>query len=823
SKNKLYLIFFLVSIGISIFLYYKYLADILTFELTLFKKESLEENGFVFYHDFDKDGYSELIKVISPEKNEMPFIHLINYSGGIIDQFNFNEPLNKNKIYFDDYTADGYDDIFVFTEMVDSLFLYILDPYRKEFILKRHFLMKSDNGNPHLASEWKVYDFALLKKQNQPGKDLLFIAASGRSYQPRGIYRFNLGQKRITHKFESGAYMQHLLLFDLDEDGNQEVIITSGAVGNIPYETPYRDNSCWLFVFDQNLNLTLNPLAFGEYSSRLNVFPIIGGHPEKLLLKYEYFGNKNLSNCLYTLNSKAEIVKSRSLPRHTVGRVGLIYDEQSAASDFICSLPDNKLIKINVRLETIKEQNLSKEYNFITVFCDLDANGNSEFLCLTDEAICAFDGDLNLLSCFKISEPITVNSFSLRLNGFGNPADIGFNTRQYFYNLSFRKHPLYAFVPVIFLSTVLLNFFILSVFYMIISRIKLYANFFFHSLHKSASGVILLNSKGNIFYYNLPVRVLLNLKSELYKKQHFITALKERQEVVKCIQNGIDSGQVVKEKISYVKANYQFEGEVTIIPFSSLFNIPYAYLVEITDYTSPVKSDRAKIWSKGAQKIAHEIKQPLSAIALNLKALQIRLENMPPQYREDILDDIAMINDELIRIRNLTKGFLKFVDLDKPKIQVVDITEILNQSIKKYKMYTDGKIKIQTETDGQEKYICADPQQIETVFHILIENAIDALQGVGLIQISLSLAQNLDKPGMKYLNIEVADSGPGVKADIMDKIFEPNFTTKKEGTGLGLAIAKKIIGDHGGEIDLYSKPGFGAVFQFSLPLYLETV
>ena len=225
SKKKLYLIFFLVSIGISIFLYYKYLADILTFELTVISKESLEENSFVFYHDFDKDGYSELIKATSPEKNEVPFIHLINYSGGIIDQFNFSEPLDKYKIYFDDYTADGYDDIFVFTEALDSLFLYILDPYRKEFILKRHFLMKSENGDPHLASEWKVYDFALLKKQNQPRKDLLFIATSGRSYQPRGIYRFNIEQKRITLKFESAAYMQHLLLFDLNEDGNQEVIV----------------------------------------------------------------------------------------------------------------------------------------------------------------------------------------------------------------------------------------------------------------------------------------------------------------------------------------------------------------------------------------------------------------------------------------------------------------------------------------------------------------------------------------------------------------------------------------------------------------------
>ncbi len=85
----------------------------------------------------------------------------------------------------------------------------------------------------------------------------------------------------------------------------------------------------------------------------------------------------------------------------------------------------------------------------------------------------------------------------------------------------------------------------------------------------------------------------------------------------------------------------------------------------------------------------------------------------------------------------------------------------------------------------------------------------------------VSLAQYLDEQFAEYLEIEIADSGPGIPEKEKNRIFEPYYTTKSNGTGMGLAIAKKIIEDHHGSIEVHGKSGLGAVFRFSLPVAKE--
>jgi signal transduction histidine kinase len=103
-------------------------------------------------------------------------------------------------------------------------------------------------------------------------------------------------------------------------------------------------------------------------------------------------------------------------------------------------------------------------------------------------------------------------------------------------------------------------------------------------------------------------------------------------------------------------------------------------------------------------------------------------------------------------------------------------------------------------------------------FQVFIENAIDALEGKGKIFISSVLAQYLDHPFPEYLEIEIADNGPGIPESIRDTIFEPFYTTKENGTGMGLVIARKIIMDHNGSLELISKDHFGTVFRIHLPV-----
>jgi signal transduction histidine kinase len=178
---------------------------------------------------------------------------------------------------------------------------------------------------------------------------------------------------------------------------------------------------------------------------------------------------------------------------------------------------------------------------------------------------------------------------------------------------------------------------------------------------------------------------------------------------------------------------------------------------------------------------------------------------------------MKMMRTELDNIQAMTKNFLKFSNLDKPHFQAFNIKTVIDEAKNKFLAYFSEDFKIEIIIDKDVKPVWADPQQIEMVFTILIENSLAAMSGEGLISIDVSPVQYLENIYSESIEIEVADTGPGIKEEDRRRIFEPYYSTKSEGTGMGLAIAKKIIEDNSGTIEVYSKPNFGAVFRISLP------
>jgi len=216
--------------------------------------------------------------------------------------------------------------------------------------------------------------------------------------------------------------------------------------------------------------------------------------------------------------------------------------------------------------------------------------------------------------------------------------------------------------------------------------------------------------------------------------------------------------------------------------------------------------------------MAHDIKTPLSAIQLSLQTLQMKLSDISPQSLKKLENDFSLINKELKRVKEMTKNFLKFTNLEKPNLQYIAIKQIIAHAVKQFKNYFNHRLKLQLDMDPDITHIWADPAQLQMVFQILIENAIDAMQGQGHILISTSLAQYWGKNFKKYLEIEFADNGPGIEPELLEKVFDPFFSTKAEGTGMGLPIAKKIIEDHGGNISITSRENFATVIRITLPI-----
>ncbi len=179
--------------------------------------------------------------------------------------------------------------------------------------------------------------------------------------------------------------------------------------------------------------------------------------------------------------------------------------------------------------------------------------------------------------------------------------------------------------------------------------------------------------------------------------------------------------------------------------------------------------------------------------------------------RKEIAESLKQIKSEVSRTRQVTEKFLKATRPTMPLIQDVQMHHLLDDLLD----LLDRELhfnRITVKKDYQEGLpsIKSDPSQLRQVFQNLMLNAIASIQKEGQI----TLGTSLDKEGIK---VSVEDNGPGIPVDVLDKIFDPLFTSKPDGTGLGLSISARILEKLGGRISADSKPGKGARFTVDLP------
>lgn len=225
---------------------------------------------------------------------------------------------------------------------------------------------------------------------------------------------------------------------------------------------------------------------------------------------------------------------------------------------------------------------------------------------------------------------------------------------------------------------------------------------------------------------------------------------------------------------------------------------------------------RGKIdaWKDIAQRLAHELKNPLTPIRLTAERLIRVSQTDPDRALELIGPSMLAVVTEVEGMDALLSDFRAFASLPEPERDWADLRTIVAESVALYaSSYPDIAFSYDAVADGIA--LRADRSQLKRAFSNLFTNAVDAMQGRGKIDIRADLVKTADS---RYCRLEVSDNGPGIKAEDLDKIFSPYFTTKATGTGLGLAIVERIIADHGGSIRCESEEGSGASFYMDLPL-----
>jgi signal transduction histidine kinase len=218
-----------------------------------------------------------------------------------------------------------------------------------------------------------------------------------------------------------------------------------------------------------------------------------------------------------------------------------------------------------------------------------------------------------------------------------------------------------------------------------------------------------------------------------------------------------------------------------------------------------LQSERLATVGKFASQIAHEIRNPLSSISLNIELLEDEIAEPTDEARTLI----RAVMRELDRLNDIVGEYLQFSRFPKPVLKRGRVDQVILEFAESYKPPSTVKLEVSLIPSSPEVWL--DARLLRQALENLTRNGAEAIQGSGTVRIETDLID-------RFLVIRVKDTGQGIPSEIQAKLFEPFFTTKPQGTGLGLATAQQIIFEHNGHILLESEPGKGTTFTTILPL-----
>jgi len=241
------------------------------------------------------------------------------------------------------------------------------------------------------------------------------------------------------------------------------------------------------------------------------------------------------------------------------------------------------------------------------------------------------------------------------------------------------------------------------------------------------------------------------------------------------------------------------------------------YVIVFEDFSDLLKAQKEAAWREVARRVAHEIKNPLTPIALSADRIRRHLDKgiKPDDASLAVIHGCAeTIAGAVETVRSLVDEFSSLARFPAPHLRPANVNEIIENALGMFNGRLDG-IQVETQLAHDLPQAMADPEAIKRALANLIDNAADAMQDSLLreIHISSSLVESKDA-----VEITVADTGHGVTQDLKEKLFLPYFSTKKRGTGLGLAIVRRIMEDHNGSIRVEENQPLGARFVMELPV-----
>ncbi|RPI72641.1 MAG: HAMP domain-containing protein, partial [Desulfobacteraceae bacterium] len=333
-----------------------------------------------------------------------------------------------------------------------------------------------------------------------------------------------------------------------------------------------------------------------------------------------------------------------------------------------------------------------------------------------------------------------------------------------------------------------------------------------------AAGVISADAEGRVLTINKSAEKMLNIKAADMIGKDYRQVL--RSEHLKIVE------QLFEDKSFFQKGFAESQVKITIAnkTLSLLVTIAilrddhakYLGLVAVLeDLTEIERAQRMAAWREVARRIAHEVKNPLTPIQLSAQRLQKKYRDKIAPTDIKIFDECTkLIIDQVEELKLLVNEFSRYARLPTAVPSPNNLKQILNEVVSLYKQGARN-VRFSIRDSVEIPIFKFDREEMKRALINLIDNAMDAIDAEGEIEITLS-----HDPAAEIVRIEIADNGKGIPAEHINHIFEPYFSTKKHGTGLGLDIVNTIISEHAGNIRVEENKPKGTRFIIDLPVIL---
>ena len=332
-------------------------------------------------------------------------------------------------------------------------------------------------------------------------------------------------------------------------------------------------------------------------------------------------------------------------------------------------------------------------------------------------------------------------------------------------------------------------------------------------------GVMVIDNDGKLLYANKATEQMTGLDPERGRGRSIVRLLREWDWEHLLDMPDVETGwaRMVTREVEVFYPEHRFVS-VYAVPMDESSLPERGVLVILRDITrdrkqeaSTLESERLNAIKLLAASVAHEIGNPLNALTIHLQLLSRELRDLPDDIRNSLSELVDVAQTEVSRLDTIISQFLRAIRPGKPILEPEKPEKVLQETLRLLKTeFENRRITVSVDMPAQIPEVLLDRSQIKQVFFNLFKNALAAMPDGGALKVAFGV-------GDIFVDISIIDSGTGIDPKEMGRIFEAYHTTKSSGTGLGLMIVQRIIEDHGGEIEIASKPGTGTCFKIRLP------